>query len=46
MGRKEGIEKAYIDLTKKMLQENIDIDFISKITNLSIEEINKINNEL
>ena len=36
----EGIEQQTIELTKNMLKENIDINQISKITGLSINEIN------
>jgi len=46
IGKKEGKKQHNIEIVKKMLQENIDIDLISKITNLSIQEIKKINDEL
>ena len=38
----EGIEQQTIELTKNMLKENADINFISKITGLSTDEITKI----
>ena len=38
LGRKEDIEKA----SKKMLEDNLDINTISKYTNLSIDEIKKL----
>ena len=38
----EGIEQQTIELTKNMLKENIDINQISKITGLSINEINNL----
>ena len=38
----EGIEQQTIELTKKMLKKNTDINFISEITDLSIDEINKL----
>ena len=41
----EGIEQQTIELTKKMLKENIDINQISKITGLSIDEITKLAQE-
>ena len=41
-----GIEQNNLEITKKMLAKNTDINFISEITGLSIEEINKINDEL
>lgn len=37
-GKKQGIEKV----AKNMLNENIDINIISKTTGLTIEEINKL----
>ena len=41
-GYEKGIKQNTILLTKNMLKENIDIEQISKITGLSIEEIKKI----
>ncbi|MBQ8219269.1 MAG: Rpn family recombination-promoting nuclease/putative transposase [Bacilli bacterium] len=41
-GFNDGIEQNNIEITKKMLKENIDIELISKITGLSKEEIGKI----
>jgi len=41
-GIEQGIKQKNIEITKKMLQENTDINFISKITGLSIEEINNL----
>ena len=47
-GLKEGISKGIAQKTKEivksLLKENSPIDFISRVTNLSIEEINKIKN--
>ena len=42
-GLKKGIEKRNIEIAKKMLQENIAIETIIKITGLTKEEIEKIN---
>ena len=42
-GIKEGIKKTYIDLAIKMLKENVDIDFISRITEIDKDEIEKLN---
>lgn len=42
-GIEKGIEKRNIEIVKSMLKEKIDISIISKVTNLSIEEIEKIN---
>ena len=41
-GFEQGIEQKNIEIAKKMLQENTDINFISKITDLTKEEINKL----
>lgn len=41
-GVKEGIEQEKISNIKKMLENNIDIEIISKITGLSVEEIKNI----
>lgn len=41
-GIKQGIEQNKIEIAKKMLKENTDINFISKITGLSIEKINTL----
>ncbi|MDA0081774.1 Rpn family recombination-promoting nuclease/putative transposase [Brachyspira hyodysenteriae] len=46
IGFKQGIEKGYkesqINIAKEMKKENMNIDVISKITGLSIEEIKKL----
>ena len=44
-GLKKGIEKRNIEIAKKMLQENIAIETIIKITGLTKEEIEKIKNK-
>ena len=44
-GRKEGEEKAVRSLVLKMLQENADKTFISKLTGLSEDEIIKLKNQ-
>lgn len=41
-GIKEGIKKTSIDLAIKMLKENVDIDFISRITEIDKDEIEKL----
>lgn len=43
--KENGIKERNVELAKKMLADNIDIDFISKYTNLSIEELNYLKNE-
>lgn len=42
-GRAEGKQEATLEHAKKMLEKNIDINDISDITGLSIDEINSIN---
>ncbi len=44
-GFNDGSEKK-LQIIKNMLKENIDINIISKVTNLSILEIQKIKEEL
>ena len=39
-----GIEKNKIEIVKNMLDKNLDINLITEITGLSIEEITKIKN--
>lgn len=41
-GKVEGEKSKQIEIAKKSLNENIDIETISKITGLSIDEINKL----
>ena len=41
-GEKRGEEKEIIKTTKNMLKEKCNPEFISKVTNLSISEINKL----
>lgn len=41
-GRLEGVKQTKIDTARKMKQENIDINTISKITELTTEEIEKL----
>ena len=41
-GLLEGIEKTNIDNAKKMLELNMDLDVISKITGLTIKQINDL----
>lgn len=42
-GLKEGSYKRNIEIAKTMLKDNMDIEIISKYTNLSKEELEKIN---
>ena len=41
-GMKKGIEKGKIETAKKMLEKGTDIIFISEVTGLSLEQIEKI----
>lgn len=44
-GIKEGIKEDKLETAKKMLQKGFDVKIISEITELSIEEINKLKKE-
>ncbi len=44
-GLVEGEKKAHIEDAKKMLSENLDIELISRITNLSFSEIESLKEE-
>ncbi len=41
-GIEQGIEEEKLSMVKAMLKEKLDISLISKITGLSIEEINQL----
>ena len=42
IGKKEGKAEEKIEIAKNMLKENADINFISRVTGLTVEEINKM----
>ena len=42
VGEKVGEKKSKIEIAKKMLQENCDLSFISKITGLSLDAIESL----
>ena len=42
IGKEEGIKVRNIEIAKVMLNDNLSADIISKYTNLSIDEIQKI----
>ena len=44
LGIEQGKEQRNIEMVRNMINENASIDFISKVSGLSIEEINKIKN--
>ena len=41
-GLEQGTEQKSIEIVKNMLAKNIDINVISEVTNLSIEEIKQL----
>ena len=41
-GLSKGIEQNKIDVAKKMLELNMDLDIINKITNLGIEQLESL----
>ena len=45
-GVEEGMEKGIEEVVRKMLQEEIDKTIISKVTNLSLDEIEKLRKEI
>ena len=45
-GKEIGIAKRNKEIAMNMLQENANIDFISKVTGLSIDDINELKKEL
>ena len=44
-GRLEGSEEKALEIAKKCLEKNMDINTIAELTDLSIEEINKLRKE-
>ena len=42
-GMKQGLEQGKIDTAKKLLEEKIDVNIISKVTGLTTEEIANLN---
>ena len=41
-GREEGIKETQISMARNMKNKNMDLNLISELTNLSIEEIKKL----
>ena len=41
-----GIEQAKIEMVRNMLKENASIDFISKVSGLSLDKIKEIKNKM
>ena len=41
-GRKEGIEKGKEEVALRMLEQNIELQLIAQITNLSIQQLQKL----
>ncbi|MBD8922278.1 hypothetical protein EGR52_02500, partial [bacterium] len=46
IGQEIGIARRNKEVALNMLRENIDTDIISKVTGLSIKDINELKNEL
>ena len=44
-GIEKGIEKSKLEIAKKLLLETSDLDFVSRTTDLSLEEIKKLKRE-
>ena len=44
-GIKEGISQRNIEIAKKLLKKNVDINIISETTGLSLEEIDTLNKQ-
>ena len=42
-GKEEGISERNIEIAKNMLNKNIDIALISKVTGLSVKDIEDMN---
>lgn len=45
-GVEKGIYQRNVEIAKRMLQENTDINFISSVTGLSSDEILKLKNRI
>ena len=45
-GLERGVEQKAIDVAKAMLQENCNVDLICKVTKLSLNEVEKLKEEL
>ena len=45
-GMEEGTQKTKEETAKKMLQDNLDLNIISKYTDLSIKEVEKLRKEV
>ena len=41
-GKELGVREERLEIAKKMLKENVDVDFIVKMTGLSKEELEKL----
>ena len=45
-GIEQGVKQNTIDVAKAMLQENCNVDLICKVTKLSLDEVEKLKEEL
>ena len=46
LGVEDGVEQNKIDVAKVMLQENCNVDLICRVTKLSLNQIEKLKEEL
>ena len=46
LGVEDGVEQKTIDVAKAMLQENCDADLICRVTKLSLDEVERLKEEL
>ena len=44
-GKEDGKKEKSIEIAKNMLKEGLDVNLISKLSGLTVEEINELNNE-
>ena len=45
-GKAEGIAERNIEIARRMIKENVDIKFISSVTDLSTDELLKLKNRI
>ena len=45
-GKVEGIAERNIEIARRMIKENVDIKFISSVTDLSTDELLKLKNRI
>ena len=45
-GKAEGVAERNIEIARRMLQENVDMNFISSVTDLPADELLKLKNRI